>query len=288
MNTSRDLQNWQVVAASVRGVGHERQKQLCQDAHYWEVLPEGVLVAAVADGAGSAKMGKVGAIVAAQTAVETICLKRPTFLAGNSRGYVGVSLALSDEEGARALLSDALTAAKATVEAEAQACSLTSKDLATTLIVVIATPELIAAAQIGDGVVVAEDERGNFFALTTPQNGEYVNETTFLTSQNALTTAEFTLWRGAVAHLALLTDGLQMLALEMNERQPHKPFFSPLFQFVTKVTDKTEANEKLAAFLRSERIAERTEDDLTILLATFVGRSCHAVATPVQQTNHLT
>jgi len=49
--------------ASVRG-NHEKVGQLCQDAHHWEKLPEGVLVAAVADGAGSATLGKVGAIVA--------------------------------------------------------------------------------------------------------------------------------------------------------------------------------------------------------------------------------
>jgi len=46
------------VAASVRGKSHEGQ--LCQDAHHWEKLPEGVLVAAVADGAGSATLGKWG------------------------------------------------------------------------------------------------------------------------------------------------------------------------------------------------------------------------------------
>jgi serine/threonine protein phosphatase PrpC len=73
LNTSKELFQWRVVAASVRGKSHERAGQLCQDAHYWETLPEGILISAVADGAGSAVLGKVGAIVAAQTAVETIC-----------------------------------------------------------------------------------------------------------------------------------------------------------------------------------------------------------------------
>jgi len=64
------LFHWRVLAASVRGKSHEKVGQLCQDAHHWEKLPEGVLVAAVADGAGSATLGKVGLSLPTQTAVK--------------------------------------------------------------------------------------------------------------------------------------------------------------------------------------------------------------------------
>lgn len=258
MDTSKELFHWRVVAASVRGTSHERVKQLCQDAHHWQMLPEGVLVAAVADGAGSATLGKVGAIVAAQTAVETICLKE------------AMPQLPSDDQGWQSLLTNALEAAKTAVEAEAVVCRMTPRDLATTLIIVVATPDLIAAAQIGDGVAVAADPQGNLIALTAPQRGEYINETTFLVSPNALETAQVNLWRGATTNIAVLSDGLQMLALEMTENTPHTPFFSPLFRFVGEVTDATEAKEQLVAFLRSERITKRTDDDLTLLLATLV------------------
>lgn len=232
--------------------------QLCQDAHYWEILPTGVLVAAVADGAGSASLGKVGAIVAAQTAVETICLKQAT------------PLTPEDEQGWQLLLTHALAAAKTAVEAEAVACNMTARDLATTLIIVVATPMLLAAAQVGDGVAVAGDAQGNLIALTAPQRGEYANETTFLVSPNALDKAQITVWRKAATNIALLSDGLQMLALDMTEGRPHVPFFSPLFHFMSDVINETEAKEQLVAFLRSPRIAERTDDDLTLLLASLV------------------
>lgn len=52
------LCRWRVAAASVRGTTHEKTGQPCQDAHCWEQLPESVLVAAVADGAGSAALGE--------------------------------------------------------------------------------------------------------------------------------------------------------------------------------------------------------------------------------------
>lgn len=263
MNDSEALSHWRVVAASVRGTSHERVGQLCQDAHQWEKLSEGVLVAAVADGAGSATLGKVGAIVASQTAVETITLN-----VGKHNHAPLLSLP-EDEQGWHLLLTKALEAAKTAVEAEAIACKMTARDLATTLIVVVATPNLIAAAQVGDGVAVASDANGNFIALTAPQRGEYINETTFLVSPNALDTAQVNLWHGVTANIAVLSDGLQMLALEMNEGKPHVPFFSPLFHFMADVTDESEAKEQLVAFLRSPRIIDRTDDDLTLLLATL-------------------
>lgn len=257
-NKSSKVLQWRVLAASIRGKSHEKVGQLCQDAHHWEKLPDGVLVAAVADGAGSATLGKVGAIVAAQTAVETIC----------SQNYQPRSH--DDGEGWQEVLSNALVAAKKAVEAEAVACKMTARDLATTLILVIATPKLIAAAQVGDGVAVAGDVKGNIISLTTPQRGEYANETTFLVSPNALDTAQINLWHGTPANIAVLSDGLQLLALELGQGTPHTPFFSPLFNFIADMTDEAEAKEQLVAFLRSPRIAERTDDDLTLLLATLV------------------
>lgn len=257
-NTSGELFPWRVIAASVRGKSHEKVGQLCQDAHHWEKLPDGTLVAAVADGAGSATLGKVGAIVAAQTAVETIRSKNPTLESPE------------DEQGWQLLLTNALIAARAAVEAEAVACNKTARDLATTLIIVLATPKLIAAAQIGDGVAVVDDGKGNIIALTAPQRGEYINETTFLVSPNALDTAQIILWRGTATNIAMLSDGLQLLALEINEGTPHIPFFSPLFNFMAAVKNEAEAKEQLVAFLRSPRITDRTDDDLTLLLATLV------------------
>lgn len=257
------LFQWRVVAASVCGTRHEKLRQLCQDAHYWEILPEGVLVAAVADGAGSAALGKIGAIVAAQTAVETICSKE----AMPRSCFAGATLTPEDEQSCQALLTKALVVAKTAVEAEAVACQMKPRDLATTLIVAIATPTFIAVAQVGDGVAVAANSQGDLVALTTPQSGEYINETIFLVSPNALDAAQINLWRGTPANIALLSDGLQMLALDMNQGTPHVPFFSPLFNFMADVTDENEAKEQLVRLLRSDRIANRTDDDLTLLLA---------------------
>jgi hypothetical protein len=118
-------------------------------------------------------------------------------------------------------------------------------------------------------LAVVKDRQGNLIALTIPNNGEYINETTFLTSLDAIDTAQMRLWREAIVNVAALTDGLQMLALNMVVGEPHKPFFFPLFDFVKNTEDRTIAKEQLVKFLNSERITQRTDDDLTLIIAAF-------------------
>ena len=246
---------WQVVAASVMGTSHEKRSQPCQDAHQWRLLPNGILAAAVADGAGSATLAEVGAKIAVESAVETICRQQEM-------------LPQSDDEW-HVFLTATLQVARAAVEAEAAVREVASRDLACTLIAVVATPELIAVAQIGDGAAVGGDSAGNAIALTVPPCGEYINETVFLISPNAVETAQFQVHREKMAHLAVFSDGLQMLALKIPEGTPHGPFFAPLFQFASSITNEEDAKQQLESFLRSPRVSERTDDDLTLLLASF-------------------
>jgi hypothetical protein len=51
--------------------------------------------------------------------------------------------------------------------------------------------------------------------------------------------------------------------------EPHAPFFRPLFAFAMESTDSAAA-EPLAAFLASERVTRRTDDDKTLVLAVHV------------------
>jgi hypothetical protein len=61
-----------------------------------------------------------------------------------------------------------------------------------------------------------------------------------------------------------------MLALNMIISEPHKPFFFPLFEFVANAGDKILAKENLMRFLSSDKITQRTDDDLTLVLAAFI------------------
>ncbi len=246
---------WQVVAASVTGASHEKAELPCQDAHCWRELPDGYLAIAVADGAGSAALADVGAIVAARAAVDCV--------AERSKNLAGADSA----EEARQIATAALRAAHAAVESEAAAREADIRELATTLIVVVAGPNRVAAAQVGDGAVVVAGANGRLRALTRPPEGEYANETIFLISPTALETVQVETWSVPVTHVAVFSDGLQRLALNLPKGTPHAPFFAPLFRFVATAADGAEATQQLYTFLKSPRITERADDDLTLLLA---------------------
>ena len=244
---------WRVAAASVRGTSHARLEQPCQDAHAVALLPCGALAAAVADGAGSAAISEVGSALAAQTVVAVL-------------GAAQTLPSMTDTEGWRTLLTEALQRALERLEAEAAQREVELNALATTLLLAVATAEGTAVMQIGDGAIVVGDEEGKAHALTFPLHGEYANTTVFLTGPDALPTAQFGL-HPAATYLALFSDGLQRIALDMTTGTPFAPFFLPLFRFVANEPEPTAAQSQLTAFLSSARVQERSDDDITLVLA---------------------
>jgi hypothetical protein len=242
---------WRVIGASVRGTSHARGDVACQDAHAWRRLPGGALALAVADGAGSAAHAEAGARAAAAAAVDALAAAAPTVHDG----------------GWTALLDAALAAALNAVESAAAARGVEPRELSTTLIACVLAADSVTVAQVGDGAVIAAEGDG-MRALTVPASGEFANETVFLTSPGAVEAAQRTAWRGSARHLAVFTDGLQGLALKHPARTPHEPFFAPLFAFAAEQRDTQGAEAQLAAFLSGPRVTARSDDDITLVLAT--------------------
>jgi len=123
-------------------------------------------------------------------------------------------------------------------------------------------------AQVGDGAVIYQLGSDAVHTLSRFSTSEYINETSFLTSSNYLD--DFycsSINCEGITALAMMTDGLQMLALRILEKTAHAPFFRTMFQFAgnPKSTD-----VELAQFLSSDRVCERTDDDKTLLLAVRV------------------
>jgi serine/threonine protein phosphatase PrpC len=246
---------WRVVGASVQGTAHRRGGLPCQDAHGWRALPGGALAVAVADGAGSAPHAEAGARSAVGAALESLAAS-----VHPDRGEM-------EMEEWTAAIDRALSASFAAVEAEAGRLGAEARDLACTLMIAVATEGGVAAAQIGDGAMVVGDADGTY-ALTRPESGEFANETVFLTLPGAVEAAQRAAWRRAPLHLAAFTDGLQGVALKHPEVEPHAPFFAPLFRFAAEASDAAAASEQLAEFLSGPRMSARSDDDLTLVLAT--------------------
>ena len=246
---------WQVVSASVRGVHHEKAGLPCQDACQSRVAAGNVLFAAAADGLSSAAQSEIGSAVATQVAVDTLSAAGP------------LPEDPCNVKAWETYMTEALESVLSAVECEADRHKIPVRELATTLILVVATPRGTVAVQVGDGAVVIEDRENNLIALTAPPSGEYVNETDCLASSNVIQVAQGRYWPVAPRSIAIFTDGLQRLALQLPKAHPHPAFFSPLFKFVSETKDHPTANEELKAFLESPRMREQADDDLTLLLA---------------------
>ena len=111
------------------------------------------------------------------------------------------------------------------------------------------------------------NRRGFAFAFW-PDSGEYANTTRFLTDADYPIRLRLDRLSRPVARLALLTDGLQMLAIDYATAEVHARFFAPLFGVVAAATDQDQASADLAGWLDSPRINARTDDDKTLFLAT--------------------
>ena len=256
--TEISSEKWRVVGASVQGVGHLKTGTPCEDAHRFVILPDGLFIGVVADGAGSAALAAEGSQFAADCLTE-----------GMGRSEMRPYLS-GDAATMRPILAAGFATARELLEEKAALAGRDPRDYSTTALLVVASSDWVAAAQIGDGAVVIEEVNGNVFALTKPQTGEHANETIFLVSPGAIEQAEFVVWRGTVKNIAVFTDGLQRLALKLPEGSAHAPFFAPLFQFVSELDDAAAGAAQLESFLRSPRITERADDDLTLLLANYL------------------
>lgn len=249
---------WRVCAASVAGTSHLRSRLPCQDSSYYRVA-DGILIAAVADGAGSAAMSDVGSALAAESSVRTA-----ERLLQDHRGH---SL---HETCLKRVVTDAADAVRQELSLESQRRDIEVRQLATTLLLAVHTGNALAAAQIGDGALVVSDPLGSYATFITPQRGEYANQTNFLTSSDAMSKLDVRVESVSEdSHrLAMFTDGLQNLVLRATDDSPHAPFFEPVFTWMRSLPDDADSSRrKLAVFLESPRVTNRADDDLTLLLA---------------------
>ena len=247
---------WRAYGASVRGTSHRRSGLPCQDAHGWRELPAGGLLCAVADGLGSAPRADEGAQRAVAAALDALAAALTAAPAAP---------AASDEAAIAGSLRAAFAAARAALERDADPNPL--RDYATTLLLAAVTPGWTAVGQIGDGAVVGHWPDGRLETLSLPQRGEYANETTPLTSPDALARLQVRVWPAPLRALALFSDGLQGLCINLATGAPFERFFAPFLQALAGPFDGEATGTRLAAFLESARVCARTDDDKTLLVA---------------------
>jgi len=166
---------------------------------------------------------------------------------------------------------DWLVFARNSVLEEAAAVGASAREWACTLLVAACSLDFAVFLQVGDGAIVAR--RGGVAAVVFwPDNGEYANETFFLSDQDSVNRARASLVRGGFSDLAVISDGMQMLSLRLATQSAHLPFFEPLWSEL-RASDETNEETfggRLSLLLSSPLVNARTDDDKTLVLASWV------------------
>jgi hypothetical protein len=220
---------------------------------------EDVLLAAVADGAGSATHSQIGSSEAVQQILRLIT-------------QADVDLQKIGPEDLRGWYLAVLEHLKNVAEREAVALG----ELACTLLLGIIWRDGAVFGQVGDGAWVV-DKAGELTTGTWPETGEYANVTVFLTTKDALHVSEqgemehlqYKRLEGPITAVAGFTDGIQMLALDYAAKVPFARFFNAMFGSMRACKDETELVAPLHQMLASEVITSRTDDDKSLILAVW-------------------
>ncbi|MBF0524431.1 MAG: protein phosphatase 2C domain-containing protein [Deltaproteobacteria bacterium] len=243
---------WNTVAAYLEGTRHRKTGTECQD--YGEVLAvsEEMILGALADGAGRVKYSSHGAALAVKTTLQMLAQAdwKP----------------ITSEEETRAVFLKVLDAVGRAFSSRAGRAGWLVNDMACTLLAFVATPDWLAAMQVGDGAMVVRTAGGEYELLFTPDKGEYVNTTTFVTSANAGREMQTRMIRRPPVFICAASDGLEHVSIRYRDWTPHQPFFAPLEKYIASQPNKNQANIDFLDFLDSDRLNAKTDDDKTMIL----------------------
>lgn len=187
----------------VRGHGHLRDRTPVQDRTKY-LSRRGVQVLCLADGAGSASHSEFGA----QAVVDEGCA---AFL-----GHFDDFAVSDDGAGVKVELLERLVLKLASV---ADRLNLELRDLASTFLCVAVSGNKFVGAHIGDGVIGYLKD-GELKVISAPDNDEFANQTTFVTSGRAAESMR--LFRGSldgITGFILMSDGTGESLFDSRTRQ---------------------------------------------------------------------
>ncbi|WBO24314.1 PP2C family serine/threonine-protein phosphatase [Sphingomonas abietis] len=249
------MASWAWAGASCRGVSHAKAGTRRQDAFSVFAVRDGsTLVAIVSDGAGSSSHGGEGASV--------ICR---TFTTSLRSHFATVAEMPTDDD-----LWGWLDTARDRIASSADRLALRLRDFAATVVITVTDGKDTLVAHVGDGSsVVRSSEAADWRVTSWPAQGQYAATTFFVTDEPEV---RMRMVRSdhAIDAVVAFTDGIERLALDFASETPHVPFFAkiivPLEQSGAVGSDR-DLSEKLAAYLNSDAINARTDDDKTLVLA---------------------
>ena len=210
------LKRWVSHHSVLIGRAHIRGQQPCQDRSHGETYRDR-LVAVVCDGAGSCAMSHKGA--------DFCCRQLPKML--------------KSKKLTEALLRATLAELQVALKRYAESLGVSPKELSCTLNMVIITQQLSWFVQLGDSIALAQSSSDEW--AQEPMNGEYSNETFFITHPRAPELAKISRIYLNDELLLLCTDGVS--GSLVSYQQGRKPRFAPVVSKLRELTAQSPAHQ---------------------------------------------
>ena len=256
-----DAPAWVVTAASVRGPDHAREGRPRQDACAWSA-EGGRLVAAVADGAGSASLSREGARVCSAAVVDALSgLTAPPFGEDDE-----------EDEAVRGAVEGAIADARAALECrlDESGAGASLRDYAATVVGVWAEGDRGWLFHIGDGAAAAARALDPADSVVSPpENGRFAEQTYFFTDRAWRRRLRITPFSGRDL-VVLATDGAGSFSFAPRWRGLEAEFVGPLARHLDG-RPPAAARRTLARVLRAPGARAISGDDKTLVLARLKG-----------------
>lgn len=254
------MHKWRTAYASVIGSSHQKNGTYCQDAGYCRVVKAAdgsdILLAVVSDGAGSAKRSEIGA----QLTVDSFLLQFEDVVQKNPLSAIDQPYVLNWLQNLKGMILE-----KAAQE------SFNCKEYACTILAAIVGCDSAVFFQIGDGVIVISELGSvDYGYMFWPQHGEFANQTNFLTQENVEEILAFAFVPQTFESISIFSDGIERLVLDFNNQTVYSPALRPIFNWLEKCEPSSDETPSAAliAYLNSDFINSRTDDDKTLVMAT--------------------
>lgn len=212
-----------------------------------------ILCSCVSDGAGSALLSEFGSEALTENICDYVC----------NSFYELMNTAELDISLFKARVLDKSNDVLKTVQ-ESKQCSL--QDLSATLLFFASDGKRALWFHVGDGVIIAK-RNTEFYVISAPFNGEYSNETVFVTSSHALELAD-----AGILHLEphgqysflLMTDGPEIVFYSRKKNSViSEQIIIYLESFISNKQNKGQG-DRLLQYLLHERCRKYSADDLSI------------------------
>lgn len=289
--------SYNIVSSKVTGIGHIASGMPCQDS-YSSFQSDGLVVIALADGAGSARFSEIGSEIAVNTLIEIMKEDFDSFLVENQdyilskkilsriekelkKKAISSTFLCSQNDNIKELINDKIEEnVQEGVEIEDGGVDMTSSadmnlevklhDFASTLLFVAIKGDKYVVGHLGDGIVgvfkVQKNGEKTIEVLSYPENGEYANETFFTTSREAekylrISSSTVDTEEGFI----LMSDGAGE-SFYQNKTKELIPLVKQIMEDIRDIKNLDEVQKNVDALMEN-RVKHRTSDDCSIVCA---------------------